>query len=346
MAVELATTLAWNRNLDKAIVLFREVLARAPDAVGARGGLAFALAWQGKLDEARGIFVAITNDDPKNVSGWTGLAFVERASLRTTESTAAYRRVLDLDPGNAEATTALEAIRWDRRGQARVLAGFSSNPGVPDRGEARVDFIYAVDPRVTMTGGYQRYAFGAISPLTGGGSRFDTRREDSLEVGIVYRPSYRTALAASLYTFVGEDLARGIVWVEGAFALTSRISLIGDLRPAFSAHDPSWLWAAAAGVAIALPLHQQVTTRVLVAADTVYEPRLTLLVNYDAVLSRRLTGRLAAAHSSTDDRFEFTSVSAGAIYLLKPSFGVSADATRRIGTAERSTLLVGVVVRP
>lgn len=345
VAVELATTLAWNRNLDRAIVLFRQVLTAEPDNVGARSGLGFALAWQGELDAARTIFMALTEDAPGNVAAWSGLGFVERAALHTDAAGAAYRRVLELDPGNGEANAAIEALRWDRRGETRILSGFGANPGLSNRGEGRVEIIYAMAPRLTLTGGYQRYAFGAVSPVTGGGVRVNTRREDSLEAGAIYRPSARTALAVSLYTFSSDEVKRGIVWIEGVVALTSRVSLIGNLRPAFSSGEPAWLWAGAGGAAVSLPRQQQLTARLLIGSDTAYEPRLTWLANYEAVLSRRFKVRLAVAHSSIDDRFDFTSLSAGTIYLLGPSFGLSVEASHRMGTAERSTVMAGVVLR-
>lgn len=342
MAVELASTLAWNRNLDRAIALFRSVLLNAPDDAGARGGLAFALAWQGHLEEARALFVAMTEQDARNVTAWLGIGFVDRASFRAAQAAEAYHRVLAIDPTNAEAKTALEDLRWDRRSETRVLAGFGANPNTSARPEARVDTVYALAPRVTLAGGYQHYAFGAISPVTGS---IGIREEDSFEGGVAYRPSNRLALAANLYTFFASDIARGTLWAEAVFSLTPRISLIGNLRPAFSDRDPSWLWAGAGGAAVALPHQQQLTARMLIAANTIYEPRATLLVNYDGRFSRSVRARVGVAHSSTEERFEFTSVSAGVTYLVAPSFGLTAEAGRRMGTARRSELLVGVIVR-
>ncbi len=74
-------------------------------------------------------------------------------------------------------------------------------------------------------------------------------------------------------------------------------------------------------------------------------PRLTVLANYDATFSTRLKVRLSATQSNTDERYEFVNVGAGATYLLSPSFGVTADVGRRFQTAERSTILAGVVPR-
>jgi cytochrome c-type biogenesis protein CcmH/NrfG len=344
MAVELATTLAWSRELDRAIALFHEVLTAEPANTGARVGLGFALAWQGHLDEARTTFEALTRDEPRNGSAWSGLGFVERAALRRTAAEAAYRRALEIEPGDAEATDALEQLRWDNRSETRVLAGLSSSPGVPERGEARIETVYALSPRVTLAGAYQRYAFGAVLPVASGGSLVSTRREDSLEAGVTLRASTRTLLAASLYTFAGDGVKRGAVWVEGAYALTPRLSLVGSVRPAFSTSDPKSLWGGGPGAAVSFA-GQQVTVRTFFAANTRYEPRLTVLAGYDFALSRRFRARVGGAHSSTDPRFEFTSVTAGATWLLTPSLGFSAEATRRTGTSARSTFLVGVILR-
>ena len=50
--------------------------------------------------------------------------------------------------------------------------------------------------------------------------------------------------------------------------------------------------------------------------------------------------------AAATNEFEFTSVSVGATYLLAPPIGLSADATQRVGTFERSTFLIGIVLRP
>jgi hypothetical protein len=195
-----------------------------------------------------------------------------------------------------------------------------------------------------VAGAYQRYAFGAVLPVASGGALVSTRREDSLEGSVTLRASARAVLATSLYTFVGDGVKRGVLWVEGVYAVTPHLSLVGNVRPAFSASDPSWLWGAAGGATVSFAGHQ-LTARTFIAADTLYEPRLTVLASYDAALRRRLRARVGVAHSSTDPRFEFTSVAAGATWLWTPSVGLSAEVTRRTGTAERSTLLVGAILR-
>jgi len=342
--VELATTLAWNQNLDRAIALYRQVLVEFPDNIGARNGLAFALAWQGQLDDAREMFTTMTKQDPENVSAWIGMGFVERASFHREEARAAYQRVLTIDPTNSEARTAIAALLWDRRGESRVLPGLSTSPDAPEGGEGRLDMSYAVNRRVTLLGGYQHYAFGAATVTSGGGVLTGVRTEDSFEGGVIVRPSPRMTLAASAYTFFSDDMTRGIIWLEGVYTVNRHLSLIGNARPAYSSTEqPLFAWAG--GAAIAFTQSHQVTARALVATDTELEPRLTLLANYDASFSTRLKVRLAAAQSSTDERYEFVNVGAGATYLLSPSFGVTADVGRRFQTAERSTILAGILLR-
>ena len=342
--VELATTLAWNQNLDQATTLYRQVLVEFPDNVGARIGLAFALAWQGQLEEARAIFTAVTEQDPRNVSAWIGVGFVERAHFRRAAATVAYQRVLEIDPGNAEARTALQALRWDRRGESHVMPGLSTSPGVSAHAEGRIDASYAAAPRLTLLGAYQSYAFGAASVTAGGGVLTGTRTEDSVEGGFVFRPSGRATLAASAYTFFSDDMTRGILWMEGVFAVTRSVSLVGNFRPAFSTEEhPMFAWAA--GTTVALPRLQQLTARVLVASDTELEPLLTVLANYEVTFSRRFTMHFSAAHSSTDERYEFTNVTAGGTYLLTPSLGLTAGGGSRFGTHERSTVMAGILLR-
>ena len=272
--VELATTLAWNQNLNQATALFRQVLVEFPDNVGARIGLAFALAWQGQLDEARAIFSAMTEKDPGNISAWIGMGFVERAQFRRAAAAVAYQRVLEIDPRNAEALTALRALRWDRRGESRVMPGLSSAPDAPTSGQGRIDVSYSVNPRLTLLSGYQHYAFGAAAVTAGTGVLTGTRREDSVEAGFIFRPSSRTTVATSAYTFFGEGMTRGTLWVEGVFAVAHGVSLVANFRPAFSTDEhPLLAWAA--GASVALPGQQQLTARALFASDTELEPLLT-----------------------------------------------------------------------
>ena len=90
-----------------------------------------------------------------------------------------------------------------------------------DGGEARIDARFAASPRVTVNAGYQHYAFGDVSAITGGGFVSSTREEDSFEGGAVYRPSERTSLGATLYTFFSDEVNRGMVWAEGVLGVTS-----------------------------------------------------------------------------------------------------------------------------
>lgn len=345
MRLELATTLAWNRELDRAIALFRQVLSAYPEDVGALSGLGFALAWQGRLDEARAIFTPMTDDAAAGVVAWNGLGFVERASFDTAAAEAAYRRALAIDPDNADALAALEALPWDWRGDSRVYGGVSDNPGASTRGEARLQTMRLMNPRVTLSGGYQHYAFGATTVGTGGGVLVGTRAEDALEAGVIVRPSSRTLVATSVTTIFNEDSTRGIVWVEGAFTVLPRVTLTANVRPAFSTVEPGQLWAWALGGSVAIARQHRVSGRALVGTDTEYEPRLTALVNYEAVLSRRLTTSVGVEWSRSDPRYEFTAVYVRGSYMFTPRFGLAADASRRTGTAERSTLLAGIILR-
>jgi cytochrome c-type biogenesis protein CcmH/NrfG len=343
-AVELATTLAWHGDLDRAVALYQQVLDREPSHIGARVGLAFALAWQGHLERARSLFRELLGANPLSVDAWNGLGFVDRAALRREDAEAAYQRALELDPQNKDATAALKELRWDRRAVVRALGGRIVVPGADSQARPRIDVTYELSPGVTIGGGYQRYAFGAVLPI-GGGEPVNGRTEDSLEADAILRPSRRFTLGNSIYTFFSDETKRGVVWEEAVFALTGRISLIGDFRPAFSSSEPHWLLAGAVGTTIALTTGSRIGVRALVAADTAYEPRLTLLADYGASFSRRFQMQLSAAHSGSDERFAFTSVGATATWLMTPSVGLTVIASDRTGTFERSTILLGIVVR-
>ena len=197
---------------------------------------------------------------------------------------------------------------------------------------------------MTIGGGYQRYAFGAALPI-GGAEPVAGRQEDSLEASVVLRPSRRFTLGNSLYTFFNKETTRGMLWEEGVFAITPRISLIGDFRPAFSSTEPTWLLAGAVGATIAPTSGTRLSVRALIAADTVYEPRLTLLADYGISFSRRLQVQISAANSSSDEQYAFTSVAGTASWLLTPSVGLSVIANHRNETFERSEILFGVVIR-
>jgi cytochrome c-type biogenesis protein CcmH/NrfG len=343
--VELGVTLAWHRDFDRAIGLFQRVLAKEPGHAGARSGLGFALAWKGRLGEARRIFDAMLEQDPKSVAAWIGVGYIERASFHRAEAEDAYRRALELEPKNTEAADALEILRWTGRVDLRMLAGASTQPGSPALAEARVDVRYAIDQRSTVFAGYQRYGYGAASPIAGGGVLVNTRTEDSVEGGYVFHPSDRTTLAASVYTFFSDEVSHGTIWFEGAFAITPRLALIGNVRPAFSNQDPDWLTATAVGATASFTPRQQLTVRALIASNTTYEPRLTLLADYAATFSHRFKMRLASAYSGSDERYNFTSVAVGATYMVSPSIGVNAEAASRFETYERTSFLVGVLFR-
>jgi hypothetical protein len=211
--------------------------------------------------------------------------------------------------------------------------------------EARIDVTYALGPGVTIGGGYQRYAFGAVLPIGGNEPAEETRSEDSLEASVTLRPSRRITIGNSFYSFFSDDTKRGMLWEEGVFAVTSRISLIGDFRPVFSSSEPHWLFAGAAGTTVSLTNAHRISVRALIAADTTYEPRLTLLADYGAAFSRRFQMLISVANSNTDERFAFTSVAVTASWLMAPSVGLAVIANHRTKTFERSEILFGVTVR-
>ena len=197
---------------------------------------------------------------------------------------------------------------------------------------------------MTIGGGYQRYAFGAVLPIASV-EPVAGKAEDSLEASVILRPSRRFTLGNSLYTFFSNDTKRGMLWEEAVFAITPRISLIGNFRPAFSSSEPHWLLAGAVGTSVSLTTGSRLTVRALVAANTEFEPRLTLLADYGVSLSRRFQMQLSVANSSSDEQFAFTSFGATANWLMTPSFGLAVIASDRTQTFERARVLVGVQLR-
>lgn len=344
VTVELATTLAWHNELDRAITLYQQALAVEPSHAGALIGMGFALAWKGQLEQARTIFSELTNAQPASVDAWTGLGFVNRAALLRADAIAAYQRVLTLQPQNKDAVTALEELRWDRRTDIRAFGGVSSIPNGTTEGQGRFDVTHALTPEVTIGGGYQHYAFGAVLAI-GGIPETEARTEDSVEGTVTWRPSSRFTLGNSLYTFFSDGMTRGLLWQEGVFALSKRVSIIGNFRPAFSNQEPHWLMAGAAGASVALTARTRITAKALFAANTTYEPRLTLLADAVSAFSRRGQVQLSVANSSSDEQYAFTSVAVTGQWLLTPSLGLTAIASHRSQTFERSEVMVGIVVR-
>jgi tetratricopeptide (TPR) repeat protein len=343
-AVELATTLARHGDLDRALELYQRVLVREPAHLGAGIGLGFALAWQGDLEKARAVFREVLGVDARSIDAWIGLGFVDRAALRRDDAENEYRRALEFDPGNEDASAALKELHWDRRTDVRLLGGSSAAADGASEAQWRTDFTYALSPGVTIGGGYQRYAFGAVLPI-GGGEPVDGRTEDSLEANVTLRPSRRFTLGSSLYTFFSDETRRGMIWEEAVFAVTPRLSLIGVFRPAFSSSEPHWLLAGAVGTIISPTSGSRLGVKVLIATDTAYEPRLTLLADYGVSFSRRFQLQISVADSHTDEQFAFTSVGATASWLMAPSVGLAVIANHRTGTFERTEILFGVRIR-
>ncbi len=345
ISTELATTLAWHRDLDRAIGLYRAVLAKDQTNVGARIGLGFALAWQGHLDEARVMFQEMCDANPRLIDPWLGLGFVDRAALRRADAEAAYRRALDLDPQNKDAEAGLKELHWDRRLDLRLLAGAAGIPDAPVEHETRLSAVYAVGPRATVGGGYQRFAYGAPFPIAGGEPVPGTKTEQSVEGGANLRFLQRITIGPEAHVFFGNEATRGVVRVEGVFELTPRISLLGSGRIALSTVEPRSLPGGTAGVSVGLGQKTRIGTRAIFGSDTRYEPRLTLLGILETTPSRRLDAQLLVFHSDSDPRFAFTSVAGTMRWLLTPSFGLSASASRRTQTFERTEAMVGLVIR-
>ena len=82
------------------------------------------------------------------------------------------------------------------------------------------------------------------------------------------------------------------------------------------------------------------TVRALIASNTTYEPRLTLVADYTMRRSRAASRcasrpRTAAATNASISR----ALAAGATYMVSPSLGVNAEATSRFETYERTAFL-------
>ena len=311
--------------------------------MGARVGLAFAQAWQGHLERARAAFRELLGANPLSVDAWNGLGFVDRTALRREDAEAAYQRALELDPQNKDEPPALKELHWDRRTDVRVLGGGSVIPDGAWKFESRVDFASTLSPGVTIGGGYQQY-------LRCGSAHRRRRTRERTDRGLagsqreILRPSRRFTLGNSLYTFFSDDTTRGVVWEEAVWQITPHCSLIGNFRPAFSSSEPHWLFAAV-GKTVSLTTRSRLTVRALVAADTEFEPRLTLLADYGVSFSRRFQMQLSVGHSSSDQQFAFTSFGVTANWLMTPSFGLAVIASNRIETFERTRVLVGVQLR-
>lgn len=103
---------------DRAIALYREVLAEDPGHVQARLWLARVLSWQGQYDEALAEFRTLAGlaDPPDGV--WVERAEVLSWAGRYDEAEAAFQAILAEDPENARAAAGLARVYlWSGREQ-------------------------------------------------------------------------------------------------------------------------------------------------------------------------------------------------------------------------------------
>ncbi len=119
LQVREARFLAWAKEYDKSIALYRAVLKEYPQMVSPRLGLAAVLGWKGWYDEAVNEYKKVLEQNPGNVRARLGLARTLAWKGAYDDSAALYREVLGSDAENKKARLGLGRTLWwsgDRKG--------------------------------------------------------------------------------------------------------------------------------------------------------------------------------------------------------------------------------------
>ncbi|MEP1143263.1 MAG: tetratricopeptide repeat protein [Henriciella sp.] len=128
---------------DRAIVMLRDALERAPDRAEARLALSVALSTKAtkfrgesrEEAEAEALARGLTREIPSNSNAWSALGYSLSSQGRTHEALAAYRQALDLDPKNVSALSSAAYLLLSKGDlqQALVLEVRAKNHGGASR---------------------------------------------------------------------------------------------------------------------------------------------------------------------------------------------------------------------
>ncbi|MFQ5427804.1 MAG: tetratricopeptide repeat protein [Thermodesulfobacteriota bacterium] len=107
-----ARYLAWSKDYDGAICLYRAVLRDNPDMVDTRKGYAAVLGWKGLYEESIKEYKKVLNQRPGDTEATMGLARTLAWKGDYRESIALYREVLNKDSTNNMARLELGRVLW------------------------------------------------------------------------------------------------------------------------------------------------------------------------------------------------------------------------------------------
>jgi tetratricopeptide (TPR) repeat protein len=131
-ALLLANQYTWSDRPREAIPWYEKHLAKHPDDLEARRGLARALSWDDRLEEAGEHYEVLAAEDPHDTEALVGLARLEAWRGNDRAAAERAREVLAIDPENVEAK--------------RILAGAENRRGRHREAERLYDEILAANP--------------------------------------------------------------------------------------------------------------------------------------------------------------------------------------------------------
>ena len=114
-----ADSLAKGSELDRAIALIEEVLAKEPGNTDARLLYAKTLSWKGEYERAISVYEDVIRQKPGNAEARAGLARVLSWKGEYKLSVEEYRRALEMEPGSVETRTSLARTLW-WKGESRA----------------------------------------------------------------------------------------------------------------------------------------------------------------------------------------------------------------------------------
>jgi len=249
-----ARFLAWSKDYDNAVKLYREVLSGFPHRADARKGLARTLAWQGHYGESIAEYGKVLSVEPGDTEARLGLARALAWKGDYRASVAQYRKILAEDPSNTEARLELGRTLWwmgKRRESLRQINGVIESD--PENSGARsmrhkinldtgpllsLDFIVSEDSDSNHLEIYSADAY--YSPMPGlkldlvfsqfEASRMtDRSRARSLGLRVRYKLFRKTTLAGKL-AFLSLDTP-----TNPTSELTGGVSLRQELPAGFRA---------------------------------------------------------------------------------------------------------------
>ncbi len=178
VAFELATTLAWNHQLNDALRLFIRLSDAEPTDLGAAVAVARIQGWQEHFDQARARLDQVLQVAPNHVEALLALGMMELAALHRNAAEAAFTRVLQIDRTNPEAQRGLQNGATATRIGLRMIVEYRAGQDIYSvLGMAN----YRITPRATVL-----LEGGQVSPIAA-----DPATQPAVEWRVATGMSYR-----------------------------------------------------------------------------------------------------------------------------------------------------------